>query len=104
MIKRFSVLLALRFLLGGLCQTTGIILLSEVLDFSSGLWLLLQKQKRGGLIRIGNLTVAKQVKLVDVRIRNDRAVGHWEAHRSALFMCHRLRLKDAKTCAMYCLL
>lgn len=48
MIKRFSVLLALRFLLGGLCQTTGITLLSEVLDFSSGVVAFTSKTKKRG--------------------------------------------------------
>lgn len=104
MIKQFSVLLALGFLLGGLCQTTGIILLSDILYFFSGLWLLTLKTKKRVLICIGNLTVAKPVKLVDVQIWNDRAVWHWEAHGSALFICHCLRLKDAKTRAIYCFL
>lgn len=48
-------------LLGGLCH--GVVLLSDVPDFYSGLFDFKNK-KKGEMICVGNLTAAKHVKLV----------------------------------------
>lgn len=85
-IKQFSLLLALRFF----CLEVSVMALFCSLTFvifiqNCGIWL--QKQKEEGLICVGNLTVAKYVKLVYIWSQNDRVFWHWKTYGSSFERC-----------------